>query len=213
MSGRILLLEPDRAARSVVSLALGTDGLAVAGVATLAEARSWLDAGGVRLAVVDEAAGDGALLDAVERLCTLFPRVPVLVTGALLTRHALLALLRLGVVGVLLKPYAPVELRQAVEAALVRAPAGLEALEFSAALTLARRELDRGRVGPARAALARAWPVSWLDAEVMELAARAAELEGDLAGARRGYRAALALGHHDDAEQSHALRAALERGG
>ena len=213
MSGRILLLEPDRAARSVVSLALGVDGRAVTAVASLAEARPLLDAGEVRLAVVDEAAGDGALLDAVERLCTLFPRLPVLVTGALLTRNELLALLRLGVRGALLKPYSPSELRAAVDSALARGPTGLDGLEFAAALALARRELDGGRVEAARAAIGRARAVASLDAEVMALEARAAELVGDRAGARRGYRAALALGHHDDAEQSLDLQRALERVG
>ncbi|RYE84672.1 MAG: response regulator, partial [Myxococcales bacterium] len=150
MSGRILLIEPDQAARSVVSLALGADGRAVTAVASLAEARPLLDGGELRLAVVDEAAGDGALLDAVERLCTLFPRLPVLVTGALLTRNALLALLRLGVHGALLKPYSPAELRAAVDSALARGPAGLDGLEFAAAVALARRELDAGRVEAAR---------------------------------------------------------------
>ncbi len=213
MSGRILLLEPDQAARSVVSLALGADGRAVTAVGSLAEARPWLDEGEVRLAIVDEAAGDGALLDAVERLCALYPKIPVVVTGALLTRTELLALLRLGVVGALLKPYSPVELRACVDGALSRRPAGLDSLEFAAALTLARRELEAGRWEPARAALGRARAVATLDAEVMALAARAAELAGDHATARRGYRAALALTHQDDAEQSHDIRQAIERVG
>lgn len=193
MTRRVLVIEPDPSGRVVVQRALGGAGYAVATAASLAEARGLLDGGQVRLAVVDESAGGGQALEDVRRLRSFYPRVPALVTGTLLSQRVLLALMRLGVAGALLKPFAPEELLEAIEAAL-SGREGDEGVEYEAAVALSRHALGRGRPGEARAALARARAVAPLEAEVVALAALAEELEGNDAAASRGFRAAMVLG-------------------
>lgn len=196
MSRRVLVLEQDASTRQVMARALGNLGHAVLAVGSLEEARAPLEQGQVRLALVDEAAGSGHTLDEVRRLRALYPRVPVIVTGTLLSQRVLLALMRLGAVGALLKPFSPDELGEAAAAALEQRE-NEDSLEYAAALLLARHALGRGRPAEARSALGRARAVAPLEADVVALAALAAELEGDDALASRGYRAALALAHEE----------------
>jgi hypothetical protein len=120
--------------------------------------------------------------------------VPVVVTGALLSRRVMQELLRLRVAEALAKPFTPAELRDAVAHALEQRTAGHEqALEYDVAITDARRAIAAGFLERARAPLSRAQAMSPFDTEVMALWALLAELEGRDGDASRGYRAALAL--------------------
>lgn len=209
MTRRVLVVEPDPSGRMVVQRALSNAGHSVVTAATLSEARALLDAGQIRLAIVDEAAGSGQALEEAQRLRALYPRVPVVVTGSLLSQRLLLALMQLGMVGALLKPFSPEELVETTEAALCRSE-GDDGVEYAAALTLALHAIGRGRLPEARSALGRARAVAPLDTSMLALAVLIEELSGHDALASRGYRALLALTQGDERE-GHDARAGLAR--
>lgn len=199
MNRRLLVIEPDPAGRAMMERALTMEGFVVESAASVHDARSYLEAGDLEVAVVDELAGGRGLLDEVRWLCGRYPMVPVIVTGTLLTPRAMQELLRLGVADALRKPFLPAELRGAVERALTRAHVlHPEALEYAAALETAREEIAAGRASAASAAVARAQAAAPFDAEAMALRALLAELAGDDTNADRGYRAALALRQDED---------------
>jgi CheY-like chemotaxis protein len=173
---------------------LAAEGFSPSVAGSMEEARAQLDAGGVELVIVDELAGGHGPLDEVRRLRDKYPSVPLVVTGALLSRREMQELVRLRVADALPKPFTPAELREAVARAVgTRAAHHVEALEFDAATTEARRAIASGALQQARPALARARAISPFDAETMALCALSAELAGDDDNAGRGYRAALAL--------------------
>ena len=191
MKRRVLLIEPDDTARMLMGRVLGAEGLRVVG------ARSLTDAGAedeFDVAIVDELAGNGAMLDEVKRVQRRHPSLPLVVTGALMTPAVLVDVLRLGAADALPKPFAPAELRAAVARVFARSSAGHDrAVEFAAAIGEARDAIARGAPGAARASLRAAHAASVLDAEAMALEALVAELEGRDDDADRAYRAALAL--------------------
>jgi len=193
----VLLVEPDASTRALADRALTAAGYTVEDFASVHDARILLDDGAFEAAVVDELAGGQRMFEEVRALRDGWPRVPVVVTGAMLTAPALVSLLRLDVADALPKPFTPNELRDAVARAVARAaPGHPEALDYAAA----RRDLAAG--APARAALAlqRAARCLALDAEVTALEALRAELEGRDADAARGYRASLALRDDEGSE-------------
>ncbi len=200
MSPRVLVIEPDPAGRALMERALATGGFAPEAAASIHDARACLDAGTLEIAVVDELAGGLGLLDEVRWLRARYPSLPVIVTGTRLAPRTLEELLRLGAAEALRKPFTPAELREAAARAVTRAGAlHAEALEYAAALGIARAELAAGRTAAAATALGRAQAASPLDAEAMALRALLAELEGRDADADRGYRAAIALRQDEDA--------------
>src|SRR5262249_42887339 len=146
------------------------------------------------LAIADEIGSRGEVLDDVRWLRREYPRVPVLVLGALLPQRVMQELIRLRVADALVKPFTPDELREAVARALgQKAARHEEALEYAAAMDTARQAIAQGRLGEVPAALRRAQMTAPLDSEVMALWALLAELEGRDDDADRAYRAALAL--------------------
>jgi DNA-binding response OmpR family regulator len=199
VSRRVLVVEPDPSGRSLMELVLAADGHAPEAVGSVHDAEALLDAEPFELAVVAEIGGRGAALEEIRWLRREHPSIPVIVTGAVLSRRIMAELVRLGVVDVVAKPFTPDELRDAVTLALARCSARHEdALEYTAALDAARRALDAGAAEAARSALRRAQATSPLDPEIMALWARLAELEGHDDDAGRAYRAALALRHDED---------------
>lgn len=190
----VLLVEPDASTRALADRALTAAGYTVEDFASVHDARILLDDGAFEAAVVDELAGGQRMFDEVRALREGWPRVPVVVTGAMLTAPALVSLLRLDVADALPKPFTPNELRDAVARAVARAaPGHPEALDYAAALDAARRDLADGAPDRAALALQRAARCLALDAEVTALEALRAEFEGRDVDAGRGYRAALAL--------------------
>jgi DNA-binding response OmpR family regulator len=194
VSRRLLLIEPDASGRAMMDRVLAAEGFAVDTAASAAEARPLLDAGQFDLVVCDELAGSRTALEEVRRLRRKYPTVPLIVTGALLSRRVMQELLRLRVADALAKPFTPGELRDAVARAVEQKTAGhAEALEYDVSITDARRAIALGLVRRARAPLARAQAMSPLDSEILALWALLAELDGQDEEADRGYRAALAL--------------------
>jgi len=194
VSRRLLIIEPDASGRSMMERVLSAEGFAADTAASAVEARPLLDAGLVELVIVDELAGSRTALEEARWLRRKYPTVPVIVTGALLSRRVMQELLRLRVADALAKPFTPTELREAVARAVEQKTAHhAEALEYDVALTDARRAIAAGTFAQARAPLSRAQALSPLDSEIMALWALLAELDGNDAGADRAYRAALAL--------------------
>ena len=201
MNRRLLVAEPDAAGRAMLDRVLTAAGYTAEEFASVHDARILLDDEVFDLALVDEFAGSGAMLDEARFLRARFPRLPVVVMGTMLNAQALLGLLRLGVADALPKPFTPDELRAAVARALLHAaPGRAESLDYAAAMTSARRRLACGDLDGAAPALRRACAHAPLDADVMALEALRAELAGRDAEAARGYRAALALRHDEGAE-------------
>lgn len=209
MTRRVLVVEPDPAGRRVMQWALSSAGHVVSAFESLAQARALLDEGQVALALIDEAAGEGQALEEVRLARSLYPKVPVVVTGTLLSQRVLLTLMPLGVAAALLKPFVPGELIETVEAVLRRS-ASDEGLEYVAALALARHALGRGRPDEARAALGRARAVAPLDRTSLTLASLVEELSGRDSLARQGFAASLAL-TEDAMDGSLDARAGLRR--
>jgi DNA-binding response OmpR family regulator len=194
VSRRVLIIEPDASGRAMMDRVLVGEGFAVDTAASAEEARPLLDAGQLDVVIVDELAGSANALEEARWLRRKYPTVPLVVTGALLSRRPMVELLRLRVADALAKPFTPGELREAVARALEQRTAGHEeGLEYDAALTDARRAIAAGVFRRARAPLSRAQTMSPLDAEIMALWALLAELDGNDRDADRGYRAALAL--------------------
>jgi DNA-binding response OmpR family regulator len=194
VSRRVLIVEPDASGRAMMDRVLTGGGYAPDTVGSVLDAGAMLDAGQVEVVVIDELAGSRPALEQVRWLVRKYPTVPVIVTGALLSRHTMQELVRMRVVDVLAKPFTPGELRDAVGRAIEQnAVHHVEALEYSAALTDARRAIAAGRYQHASAPLARAHATSPLDSEIMALYALIAELDGKDQAADRGFRAALAL--------------------
>jgi DNA-binding response OmpR family regulator len=201
VSRRLLVAEPDAAGRAMLDRVLTAAGYTAEEFASVHDARVLLDDEVFDLALVDEFAGAGAMLDEARFLRARFPRLPVVVMGTMLNAATLLGLLRLGVADALPKPFTPDELRATVARALLHAaPGRAEALDYAAAVTEARRRLARGDLDGAAPALARAYAHAPLDADAAALQALRAELAGHDAEAARGYRAALALRHDEGAE-------------
>jgi DNA-binding response OmpR family regulator len=199
VSARVLIVEPDDAGRVLMDRVLSAEGHAVDAAVSVHHAQALLDSGVLDLALIDELAGGGAVLDEVRFVRAHHPSLPVIATGTLLSQRVLLELLRLGVMEALPKPFTPSELREAVARVLARAPVHhAEALEYAAALSHARSALAAGQTADALRALARVHALAPLDPEAVTLQALAAELEGRDAEADRGYRAALALRHDED---------------
>ncbi|MDB4932448.1 MAG: hypothetical protein JWM10_4932, partial [Myxococcaceae bacterium] len=142
MNRRLLVAEPDAAGRAMLDRVLTAAGYTAEEFASVHDARILLDDEVFDLALVDEFAGSGAMLDEVRFLRARFPRLPVVVMGTMLNAAALLGLLRLGVTDALPKPFTPDELRGAIARALLHAaPGRAEALDYAAAMTAARRRL------------------------------------------------------------------------
>src|SRR5581483_8809829 len=120
MSRRVLIVEPDAAGRAMMDRVLAAEGHATEAVATVFEARALLDAGPIDLAIVDETGRGGGLLEEIRWLRREYPSVPVIATGALLSRRIMQDLLRLRATDALAKPFTPDELRGAVARALER---------------------------------------------------------------------------------------------
>jgi DNA-binding response OmpR family regulator len=194
VSRRILIIEPDASGRAMMDRVLSAEGFSADAVASAQEARPLLDSGLIEVVIVDELAGSRTALEEVRWLRRTYPTVPLIVTGALLSRRVMQELIRLRVADALAKPFTPAELREAVARAIdQKAAHHEEALEYDAALTEARRAIAAGLVVEARAPLSRAQAMSPFDAEIMALWALLAELDGHDADADHGYRAALAL--------------------
>jgi DNA-binding response OmpR family regulator len=194
MSRRLLIIEPDAAGRAMMDRVLTADGFSADTAASALETRALLDAGVFEVVVVDELAGSRPALEEVRWLRHKYPTVPIIVTGALLSRRVMQELLRLRVADALSKPFTPAELRESVARAIEQKTAHHEeALEYDVALTDARRAIAAGLGTRARAPLARAQAMSSFDSEIMALQALLAEIEGKDADADHGYRAALAL--------------------
>jgi DNA-binding response OmpR family regulator len=194
MSRRLLIIEPDAAGRAMMDRVVTAEGLSADTAASAVEARALLDEGVFEVVIVDELAGSRPALEEVRWLRHKYPTVPLIVTGALLSRRVMQELLRMRVADALAKPFTPAELRESVARAIEQRVAHHEeALEYDAALTDARRAIAAGLAARARAPLARAQAMSPFDSEVMALQALLAEIEGRDADSDHGYRAALAL--------------------
>ncbi len=194
MSRRILIIEPDASGRAMMDRVLTAEGFSAETAASGVEARPLLDADRFEVVVVDELAGSRVALEEVRWMRRKYPTVPLVVTGALLSRRVMQELIRLRVADALAKPFTPVELRESVARAVEQRAAHHEqALEYDVAITDARRAIAAGLLDRARAPLARAQAMSPFDAEIMALWALLAELDGDDTAADHGYRAALAL--------------------
>lgn len=191
---RILLVERDAAGRALMDRVLGSAELATDAVASVKQVEDALDHDAYALAIIDELAGTGAMLDEVRTVRRRWPSVPVIVTGTILSARVLVDLMRLGVYEALPKPFLPDELREAVSRCLVRGWSGeVVALDFAAAVDAAREALSGLDLPRAELMLRRAHGLAPLDAEVVALDALRAELAGDDDHADRWYRAALVL--------------------
>jgi DNA-binding response OmpR family regulator len=203
VSKRVLLVEPDDTARALMSRVLIAEGLRIVGVRSLADVAP--DAA-FDLAIVDELAGDGAILAEVKRVQARYPALPLIVTGALMTPGVLVDVLRLGAIDALPKPFTPAELRAAAQRVVLRMSVGHDqAVAFASAIAAARDAIARETKGLAKAPLAVAQAASPFDAEAMALLSLLAELDGRDEAAGRGYRAALALGRDEDLAGPHPL--------
>ena len=174
---------------------LTSDGYTAEDFESVHHARLLLDDEAFDLAVVDEMAGSKGVLGEVVFLREHYPRLPIVVTGTLLSQPTLLTLLRLGgATEAVLKPFTPAQLRDAVVRTLARAmPRHVDAVEFAIALKTARSELSAGQLERAKAALARVHAEAPLDSEASALEGALAELQGHDGDALRAYRAAIAL--------------------
>jgi DNA-binding response OmpR family regulator len=191
---RILVVERDAAGRGLMDRALASSQIAADAVASVSEAERALDEGAYALAIVDELAGTGAMLDEVRTVRRRWPKLPLLVTGTILSPRVLVDLMRIGVYEALPKPFLPDELRAAVERCLVRAwPSELLALDFEAAVAAAREALESLDLARTETMLRRAHGIAPLDADVVALDALRAELGERDVLADRWYRAALVL--------------------
>lgn len=194
MKGRILVVERDPVGRVVMDRVLASAGHAVDATASIREQEHLLDRGAYSLAIVDELAGTGAMLEEVRFARRTWPKLPVIVTGTLLSKQVLLELLALGVNEAIPKPFTPVELRGAAERVLSRsAPRALEALEWAVAMRRCRNAIGHGDLAHAEDLLRRALGTGGIDGESMTLSALLHELRGEDAIAERHYRAAIAL--------------------
>lgn len=201
MSRKLLVVEPDAAARTLLDQILTAAGYTVEEFASAHDARILLDDGLFDLAVVDQFGGGAEALGEVRFLRRQFPRLPLVVTGTMLTAPALLALLRLGAADALPKPFTPEELRAAVARSIVRStPDRAAALDYAAAIEAARRALTTGDLPAAGRAMARAATSCPLDPEVAALQALGAEIAGRDADAARAWRSALALREDESAD-------------
>lgn len=195
---RILVVERDASGRALMDRVLGSAELATDAVGSVKDVEEALDRDAYALAIIDELAGSGAMLDEVRSVRRRWPKLPVIVTGTILSARVLVDLMRVGVYEALPKPFLPDELREAVSRCLVRAwPGEVTALDFEAAVMAAREAIGRLELPRARAMLLRAHGIAPLEPEVVALDALRAELAGDDHDAERWYRAALVLG--DDA--------------
>lgn len=211
MSRKVMVVEPDTHSRAMLDRVLTAAGYTVEDFSAARDAMILLDEDAFDLAVVNEVEADGALLDGVRFLRARYPRLPLVVTGAMLSAPVLIQLMRLGVRDALPKPYTPTELREAVARAAAFATRDHDlALDYAAAVALARGELDAGRTESAARALSRARALSPLDADVTALDALRAELEGRDEDAARGYRAVMAL-ERDDRVEGPSAREGLAR--
>ncbi len=191
---RILVVERDASGRALMDRVLGSSELGTDAVASVKDVEDALDRDAYALAIIDELAGSGAMLDEVRSVRRRWPRLPVIVTGTILSARVLVDLMRIGVYEALPKPFLPDELREAVSRCLVRAwPGEVTALEFEAAVMAAREALAVLDLPRALAMLQRAHGIAPLDPEVVALDALRAELAGDDHHAERWYRAALSL--------------------
>ncbi|MFO0756383.1 MAG: response regulator [Byssovorax sp.] len=199
MNRRILIVEPDASGRAMIDRVLAAEGYAPTPAASVHEVAALLDEHAFSLAIVDEMAGRGAVLEELRWLRRNHPGLPVIASGALLSQRVMQELLRLHVADSLLKPYTPDALREAVARSFAERSARRdEALEYDATVGAGRAALAAGKLGEARAALGRALAIAPFDAEIMALLALGAELGGRDDDADRGYRAALALRQHED---------------
>lgn len=200
MSRRLLIVEPDAAGRTMMDRVLTAEGFSVEAFGSVHDARAELDAGRFDLAVLDEIGGRRGVLEEVRWVRREHPKLPVVVTGAMLSQRVMRELVRLRVMDVLPKPFTPVELRESVAHAQGAAPADhAEALEYAAAIEAAGSAIASGATAFAVAPLVRAQAISPLDAEITALWALLAELDGRDEEADRGYRAAMALHHEEGA--------------
>jgi DNA-binding response OmpR family regulator len=195
MSGRVLLVERDDLGRGMMDRVLSAAGWVTDGVSRADDARDALDREEYRLAVVDELAGTGSALDEVRTMRRRWPRLPLVVTGSVLSSPVLLELMRLGVLAALPKPFTPAELRELVaEVSRRTAPGEAEAREYAVAIAAAREALGGGRFESAATHLDRALNVAPLDTEAISLLAVLAEVRGDDRRALQLHRAAMVLG-------------------
>lgn len=200
MTRRVLLVERDESGRHMMDRVLSAAGFDTDGVAAIEEAHGALDRDEYQLAIVDELAGTGASLDEVRSARKRWPRLPVVVTGSVLTAPVLLELMRLGVIEALPKPFSPAELRDVVTRVVARfAPSEVDALDYAAALAAAREALARCRWELAELQLRRALRIAPLDAEATALLAVRSEAGGDDRRASQLYRAALVLSDEESA--------------
>ena len=107
MTRRLMVVEPDASGRAMLDRVLTAAGYTAEDFESAHHARLVLDDDAFDLAVVDELAGEGAPLDEVRFLRAEYPRLPLIVSGTLLTTAVLLELRRLGVSEALPKPFTP----------------------------------------------------------------------------------------------------------
>jgi DNA-binding NarL/FixJ family response regulator len=194
MSRRVLIVEPDATVRRILELALSSAGFAPSTTSTVEAARALLDGTPMEAAIVELRASNAEGADGVRALRADYPELPLVVTGTLLTPRVMQELIRARVDDVVPKPFTPREIVAALEHVLRNARTKHNgALEYSAAMSNARRALIEGRPRDAEAPLARARAVSPLDGEAMALFGMVCEVEGRDREADRAYRAALAL--------------------
>jgi len=200
MSGRVLIVERDEHGRAMMDRVLSAAGWVADGVCRADDARDALDREEYCLAVVDELAGTGSALDEVRSMRARWPRLPLVVTGSVLSSRVLLELMRLGVLDALPKPFSPAELRDLVARVNTRtSPGEDEALEYAVAIAAARDALGEGRFPSAATHLNRALRVAPLDAEAIALLGVLAEVQGDDRRALQLHRAAMVLGDDESA--------------
>jgi DNA-binding response OmpR family regulator len=193
MSRRVLVIESDPRVRAMMVRVLALAGFAPTATDTVEAGERAADEKDLELVIVDEHPTHGGALEGVRAMRATHPRLPIVLTGSLLSSRTLIELIRLRVDDVVQKPFTPAELSAAVRRVLERASDQHElAVEFSSAIAAVVRAIGRGQLDRARIALERA-RVSPLDGEAMGLAALVAELAGEDDDADRGYRAAIAL--------------------
>lgn len=197
---KVLVVEKDRSGRALVERALAATGVPADAVDSLRDVEAALDRGEYSLALVDELAGSGALLDEVRAARRLWPALPVIATGTLLSNRVLLELLRLGVMEALPKPFTPAELRESIERVHARtAPGEEQALDYAAAVAEAKDALLAQDLARAEHAIRRAHAIAPLDPDVVALDGLRAECAGDDEAADRLYRVGLLLRHDEGA--------------
>lgn len=212
MKGRILVAERDPVGRTVMDRVLASAGHAVDSAASIKEHEIDLDRGNYSLAIVDELAGTGAMLEEIRLARRMWPHLPIVATGTLLSKPVLIELLALGVKEALPKPFTPTDLRGAAERVLLRSLPGEEtSLDWAAAMGSCRDAIGRGDLARADVLLRRALATAGIDGETMALSALLHELRGEDAIAERHYRAALALGDETESGPTANARDGLHR--